>query len=362
MAGVVITLLASSLSLSVAQESPTALRTDYWPTDQWETATPEEHQMDGQLLADMLTTVSSTPANFLHSVLVIRHGYIVSEAYYPPYTIARKHEIYSVTKSVVSTLAGIAVDQGYISSLDQPVLSFFPDRTFENVDERKQAMTLRHLITMQSGLDWGEAKENEINGTQDWVAFVMNTPMRAEPGTEFYYCTGCSHVVSAIIQQATGTTTRDFADQVLFAPLGISDILWKIDPLDISTGGTGLRLRPRDMAKIGYLFLHNGEWDGQTIISPEWVQAATSTQVEADVPMATGVELDYGYMWWTFPRLKAYLALGYDGQIIVNVPELDLEVVMTASVGAAGYDAIFNLIETYIIPAVQDLPEGFLSS
>ncbi|MBA3868702.1 MAG: serine hydrolase [Anaerolineae bacterium] len=338
-----------------------AIHSDYWPTEDWRTSSPEDQQMDSQLLTQMLQAVTDNKIN-LHSLIVIRHGYIVSETYFPPYTIKRKHEVYSVTKSFTSTLVGIAIDRGFIDSLDHPVLDFFPDKTFENVDARKKAMTLRDLVTMQSGLDWNEEKEMGINTSDDWVAYTLNTPMRAEPGTESYYCTGCAHVVSAIIQKATKTTKRDFADKVLFKPLGISDILWKVDPDGIPSGGTGLRLEPRDMAKLGYLFLHNGEWDGQTIVSADWVKNATTTQAGANVDMATGVKLDYGYMWWTFPRLKAYLALGFDGQLIFNIPDLDLEVVMNASTGTRIYQDTFGLIEKYIVPAVKDMPADFLTA
>ncbi len=342
--------------------SPTpAADNDYWPTDEWRTSSPEDQQMDSQLLAQLLDTVKRENIG-LHSLLVIRHGTIVSESYFPPFSNTRKHEIFSVTKSVVSTLVGIAIDQGYIGSLDHQVLDLFPDKTFENVDDRKKAMTLRDLMTMQSGLDWNERRESEFTASKDWVTYVLNTPMRAEPGTESYYCTGCAHVVSAIIQQATHMNTLDFAKKFLFEPLGIKDILWKRGSENVATGGTGLRLRPRDMAKFGYLFLHNGEWNGQQIVAADWVQQATITQAKWGVDMATDVNLDYGFMWWTFPRLKAYLALGFDGQTVFIIPELDLEIVMTASMSTRVYEDTFGLIEKYIIPAVKDIPSDFVSS
>ncbi len=356
--------LATASFTLAAEATPSPAPTihgDYWPTDDWRTSSPEDQQMDSQLLTQ-LVNAAKEPGIGLHSVLVIRNGYIVSETYFAPHTATRKHEMYSVTKSVISTLVGIAIDQGYIDSLDHLVLDFFLNKTFENVDDRKKAMTLRDLVTMQSGLDWNESLENGISVSKDWVTYVLNIPMRTAPGTESYYCTGCSHVVSAIIQQATHMNTLDFAKKVLFEPLGIKDILWKRGSENIPVGGTGLRLRTRDMAKFGYLFLHNGKWDDQPIVSADWVQQATTTQAKANVDMATGVNLDYGFMWWTFPRLKAYLALGFDGQIIFIIPELDLEVVMNASTGTRGYEDIFALIETYIVPAVQDAPSDFLSS
>lgn len=355
--GLGLQLSASSLVLAAeATATPTpTIHSDYWPTTDWRTSSPEDQQVDSQKLTEMLDTVKEKHIN-LHSLLVIRHGYIVSETYFPNHTSDEKHDLFSVTKSFVSTLVGIAVDQGYIDSLDHPVLDYFPDKTFKNVDDRKKAMTLRDLITMQTGLAWDESMLYQMSRSADWISYVLSLPMNAKPGTEFNYCTGCSHVVSAIIQRTTKMNTREFAEQVLLSPLGITDINWRLDPEKIPVGGTDLQMSSRNMAKLGYLFLHNGEWDGQTIVPGDWVQNAITTQVK------TGGDLDYGLMWWNYPRLKAYTALGYNGQTVFVIPDLDLMIVTTAATVNHNHDEIFELIENDVIPAVQDMPSGFLSS
>ncbi len=340
-----------------ATPTPTpAISSDYWPTVDWRTSSPEDQQMDSQKLAQVLDTVREKKIN-LHSLLIMRHGSIVSETYFSPYAADRRHELYSVTKSYVSTLMGIAIDQGYIDNLDHFVLDFFPDHTFKNMDDRKKAMTLGDLVTMRAGLDWDESSSlNRLFNAPDWVTFMLDLPMKDQPGTTFNYCTGCSHILSAILEKATNSKLADFAEKVLLKPLGISDIFWQTDPDNLPIGGFGLRLKPRDMAKLGYLFLHNGQWDGQTIVSADWVQKASHTQVE------TGGDLNYGWMWWTYPRFKAYTALGYDGQTVFVIPDLDLMIVTTAAIAEHNHDSIFDLIENEIVPAVKDLPKDFLTA
>jgi CubicO group peptidase (beta-lactamase class C family) len=182
---------------------------------------------------------------------------------------------------------------------------------------------------------------------------MLDKPMVAAPGSRFNYCSGCSHVLSAIVQGQTRMNTRDFAQRELFAALGIRDFAWDTDATGIPIGGWGLQLTPRDMAKLGYLYLHDGQWDGRQVISAAWVRAATARHT------ATDDLLGYGYQWWTYPTFGAYTALGRDGQTIFVVPDLDLVIVTTGAI--KGHEAIFSLIETYIVPAVHKL-SGSLSS
>ncbi len=336
-----------------------AIHNDYWPTDDWRTSSPEDQQMDSQKLTEILDVVKEKHIN-LHSLLIIRHGYIVSETYFPNHPGDEKHDLFSVTKSFVSTLVGIAIDQGYIDNLDHPVLDYFPDKTFTNMDDRKKAMTLRDFMTMQTGLAWDESLIFQMSRSPDWITYVLSLPMKAKPGTEFNYCTGCSHIVSAIIQRVTKMSTRAFGEKVLLNPLGINDINWRLDPEKIPVGGTDLQMSSRNMAKLGYLFLHKGEWDEQTIVSADWVQNATKTHVKTGVVVGTGADLDYGLMWWNYPRLKGYTALGYNGQTVFVIPDLDLMIVTTAATVNHDHDEIFDLIEKYVVPAVQDTPSDFI--
>ena len=340
--------LLSGCSRSPTRSAPTLAATNsvYWPTDAWRTSSPEEQGMDSQKLAQMLEAIQQQRLNF-HSLLIIRHGYLVSETYFGTYQADTRHELYSCTKSFVSTLIGIALDQGIIDRTDHRVLDFFPGRTFDHLDSLKEAITLDDLLTMRAGLDWqeGDPAYRAMYQSKDWVQFVLDESMAQAPGSLFNYCSGCSHVLSTILQQATGRNPRDFAEQYLFKPLGISNFKWDSDADGIPIGGWGLQLTPRDMAKLGYLYLRNGQWDGQQVVSAQWVENATQKHTE------TGNGLGYGYQWWTVPSLGAYAALGLYGQMIFVNPESDLIIVTTAQLN--NHDKIFQLIEQTILPAVQ---------
>jgi CubicO group peptidase (beta-lactamase class C family) len=210
-------------------------------------------------------------------------------------------------------------------------------------------MTLENILTMSSGLDWVEGDETygKMYASADWVNMVMDLPMAEVPGKTFLYCSGCSHVLSAIVQNAVGESGLTFAQKNLFQPLGITDLRWETDRQKIPIGGWGLYLTPRDMAKLGYLYLHKGVWDGQQVVSSSWVNAATTRHIGTDG------KLGYGYQWWIYPTHGAYAALGRYGQTIFVAPDLNLIVVTTAHI-ESGHDPIFNLIDNYILPAVKE--------
>lgn len=318
----------------------------YWPTEGWRTTSPEAQDMDSGKLAEMLASVQQQKLN-LHSLLVIRHGYLVSETYFQG-DLNTRHELYSCTKSFTSTLIGIALDQGKIDGLDHKIVDFFPGYEFENLDAHKQAMTLEDLLTMRSGLDWheGDAAYTALYRSPDWVQSMLDMPMALESGVMFNYCSGCTHLLSAIVQRTTGLNTLDYAKQNLFKPLGITNVRWDTDSQGIPIGGWGLQITSRDMAKLGYLFLHQGEWDGQQVVSSGWVDKATQKYSD------TGDGRGYGYQWWTYPSLDAFMATGRYGQLIFVIPNLDLVIVTTAQVD--DFEPLFQLIEQYIAPAVQE--------
>ncbi len=325
--------------------APAAQPAVYWPTDGWRTSTPEEQGMDSAPLAEMAAEIGERNMN-IHSLLVIRNGYLVSENYFSGGTKDSIHVIFSATKSFISTLIGIALDQGAIATLDQPVLDYFPERPIANLDQRKESITLEDLLMMRSGLDWAQDDVqmfNEMKKQPDWVQYVLDRPMATAPGEKWVYCSGCSHLLSAILQEATGMNTRAFASQVLFEPLGISEMLWLADPHGIPDGGAGMRLKPRDMAKLGYLYLQDGQWDGQQIVSKEWVEKVTQRTAVIDE------HFGFGRHWFTVDSLNGYAALGSKGQIILVLPEVDLIVVSTAYTD----ESIFELVEKYVIPAIQ---------
>jgi len=319
----------------------------YWPTQDWRTSNPEQQGMDSSLLAQAVEKVKQDSIS-LYSLLVIRNGYIVSEAYFQGAKADERREIYSVTKSFTSTLVGIASDQGLIQGTKPAVLSFFPGRTFQNDDARKQAMTLEDVLTMNTGLDWveGDPAYQAMYTSHDWAGYMLDLPMTAQPGTLFNYCSGCTHLLSSIVQIKTGGTSA-FARKNLLEPLGITGYRWDSDYQGIPIGGWGLKLTPREMAKLGYLFLHNGLWDGRQVVSNSWVQAATQKHTSTDGTMG------YGYQWWIYTKYGAYAALGRYGQTIFVVPDDNL-VIVTTALSEENHDRIFALIDNYIVPAIKN--------
>lgn len=317
----------------------------------WSTIHPELVQMDSSVLDRMITDVENNNYR-VYSILVIRNGFLVKEWYRTQFDNDYLFRVYSVSKSVTSALIGIALDKGYINSLDEYVLDYFPDYEIANPSPEKDAMTIWHLLTMTTGFHWPEYYPytdprnpyNDWKASEDHVGFVLNRTMDAFPGTTFNYNTGASHLLAAIIQRATNMSTLDFANQYLFGPLAIEESLWLEDPQGVAGGGDSLFLRSRDMAKIGYLFLNEGNWEGKQIISENWVRTSTSTMV------SWGGGLNYGYQWWVDPNGALFRALGYGGQQINVFHTMDLIVVFTGM--NTDFDFGSFLLNNYILPAV----------
>lgn len=325
---------------------------DYWPTTGWRSSTPDAQGMDSELLADMLDDISNSGTR-IHSILVIRNGYIVTEAYFHPYTAETKIHVQSVTKSVISMLVGKAIDDGYIKNEQQKLLDFYPDQAFQNASDEKSSIELKHLLSMSSGLDCRtfDFSRPGMEQSEDWVQFMLDLPVIDTPGTTFGYCNGNAHLLSAIVQQSTGMSARDYANKELFEPLGISAVSegdWWADPQQITNGGFGLHLQPSDMAKLGMLYLHNGKWDGEQIIAAQWVTESTTKYVEKEDGDG------YGYLWTVYPAGDHYAALGLGGQQIHVYPSRNLIVVVTASLASyAGTPEIDNLLKEYILPSIK---------
>jgi CubicO group peptidase (beta-lactamase class C family) len=329
--------------------APTPIGPDYWPTDGWRTSTPEEQGMDSELLAEALDFLQEQNGFNIHSLLIIRNGHVVTDSYFYPFAQSRSlHDLASATKSFTSSLIGIAIGQGYIESVGQPVLDFFPDRSVANVDANKEAMTVEDSLTMSSGLECSHSPPDktthEMVDSPDWVQFALDLPMAAEPGSRWVYCGPDSHLLSAIIQETSGMNALEFAQQHLFGPLGISDAIWSSDPQGYSHGWSNMILTPHDMAKLGYLYLNEGEWDGQQVLSTDWVTAATSPSPSNS---------DYGYQWYLRP--SGYYANGAGGQRIFVFPDLDMVVVTTGDGGSEEtVDAVLTpLLTSYILPAAE---------
>ena len=322
--------LVASAYLGPAQAQDTD--NSVWPTKEWLTSTPEEQGMDSAALAKLVAYGGS---HSFDSLLVVRHGRIVTEAHYAPYTGDIPHEIFSATKAVTGTLLGMVYKDGLLDRLDHPVLDFFADRHVANVDDRKQAITVQNLLDMTSGLDWDQGFEGGTQQTmQDMyrasnlTQFILDRPMAHPPGEVFNYSNGNPDLVSAIITRLTGKPIEDYAREKLFAPLGIADWHWDRDPQGLTTGDGMLFLLPRDMAKFGYLYLHHGEWEGRQLLPSGWADVLNHRIVNAHA--SYDPSLSYSNFFWILPERHVYIANGKDGQNIAVFPDLDIVVVTTA--------------------------------
>jgi CubicO group peptidase (beta-lactamase class C family) len=312
-----------------------------WPATHawaaWREGSPESQGMDAQVLQQL---VAHGRAEQMDSLLVARNGVIVCEAYYEPFRAEMRHAINSATKGVVAALVGMAIGQGRLAGTEAAVLDFFPGREFAHDGAFKRTMTVQHLLDMTSGLDWAERLGNlpptslrEMRASGDWVRFVLDRPMALPPGQAFNYNSGNSHLLSAILTRVTGEPTEAFAREHLLGPLGIEDVEWDKDPQGISTGGFGLRMTTRDMAKIAQLYLHRGAWAGRQLVPQEWVARVH----ESRVPMLISAGLDFRYadQWWRLPEFGAVMAVGFNRQVMLVMPDKQLVAAMT---GRAHWD------------------------
>jgi hypothetical protein len=252
----------------------------------------------------------------------------------------------------MTTLIGMAADQGKLD-LDAPLLSFFPDRTIANRDALKESITVRHLAGMANGLESVGFEQDEgtlkaMLATDDYVQFALDRPMMEEPGTHFVYDSPGMHLLSAILQQATGMSTEEFARANLFAPLGIEEAIWPADAQGVTHGWGDLKLRPADAAKLGYLWLNGGAWDGEQIVSRAWVEAA----VEPRLPISD--DESYGYGWWVEADGSGYRASGRGGQRVEVAPTLNA--VVTTTGGGFEWDEIEPLLTASVVDLEKPLP------
>ncbi len=331
-----------------------------YPTQGWQISTPEEQGMRSQMLAEMMEHIKKNSFD-IDSILIVRNGYMVLDAYFYPFSIEQKHHIFSCTKSIMSALIGIAIDKGYIQNVDRPIIDFFPDKAFANMDDLKKSITLKNLLMMASGLKCRDSYLYryvgffDMRNSNDWAQYVLDLPMADAPGEKFVYCNGVSYLLSVIIQNATKMKTLDFARKHLFEPLGINDVEWERSPQGIDAGYGEMWLKPHDMAKIGWLYLNKGRWGNKQILPSAWVEVSTKGHIDATL-------FDhYGYQWWVDSG-GYYMAVGWKGQRIFVVPQKNIVAVFTGDLTGLGEALILkNLLDFYIIPAASS-PNSLPSS
>ncbi|MBD3920606.1 serine hydrolase [Paenibacillus sp. PR3] len=318
--------------------------------DFWQASTPSAEGMDEALLAGIQDEVDKHHER-LYSLMIVRHGKVVLEQYYHGRTAQDQAGVFSVSKSILSALTGIAIRDGIFTGVEQDVGSLLPD---EQRGEMQAPLQLKQLLTMSGGLKPVDDTIMDWFNSSNWVDFVLQEPSMEKPGIVFRYNTGLSHLLSAALTHASGESTISYAEKHLLGPLGIQDYGWQKDPQGIPAGGTMVTLRPRDMARFGYLYLHNGEWIGRQLVPKDWVAASTKEQIKTDSGGS------YGYFFWLGESKTKdgvahpnFAATGYGDQLVLVVPELDLVAVATSNPDSRDTSSAGELIDRYVIPAIM---------
>lgn len=310
------------------------------PDDGWQKAMPQEVNMNEVILQDLVTKMHNGLFGNFDGLVIIKDNKLVIDEYKNGYNADRIHTVQSVTKSITSLLVGIAIDHSEIHNEEVKILDYFQINTVENLDEMKRAITIRDLLTMQGGFHWDEFstpinEDNPVvkmNNSPNWVKCAIDAPMSYKPGTKFQYNSGGVMLLDHIIHKETGMHADKYAEKQLFSRLGIRNYYWSKQHIFFGTThtGGGLYLRPRDLAKIGQLILNKGRWEGEQIVSEEWISKSLEKHVES-VPLGI-LRAGYGYLWWIFPdksaqNLDIYACMGSGGQYMFIIPQHNLIVV-----------------------------------
>ncbi|WP_429749662.1 MULTISPECIES: serine hydrolase domain-containing protein [unclassified Bacillus (in: firmicutes)] len=273
----------------------------------------------------------------VNAFLVYQKGEIVTEYYKTEQCAQNVYKINSITKSIISILIGIAIEKGYIHSIHTPIVEWIP-----NIPKEKQDLTIYHLLTMTTGEEWqefgnGVVFPNDFVESDHWIDYILEKPLMNQPGTKMNYNSGSSHLLSYILQKTTNMTTEQFAKIHLFDPLHITDYEWQQDPQGIFVGGFGMKMKAEDMLKIGLLCLQNGYWNGQQLVSLSWIEQSHQERFTTYEHIGA-----YGYHWWVLDPSNfnmpyhTYFAMGYGGQYIIIVPQLELVAVISSQMPKRG--------------------------
>ncbi|MBS4196025.1 serine hydrolase [Bacillus sp. FJAT-49870] len=284
--------------------------------------------------------------------MVLRHGQVIAEGTWSPYDEEHPHILNSLSKSFTSTAIGLAIEEGKLS-LDDAVISFFPEYMTEEIEKNMANLKVRHLLSMSTGHD--EDTTPYLRRSNDWVREFLSIPIVHEPGTHFLYNTGATYMLSAILTKVTGMKLLDYLQPRLFEPLGMSDITTTTCPKGIHFGGAGMSVKIEDIAKFGLLYLQKGVWEGKQIIPSHWVEEATSKQISNGNDVNNDWAQGYGYQFWRC-RHGAYRGDGAFGQYCIVMPEQDAVVAITAGVMDMG--DILNLVWIHLLPGMTEPIEG----
>lgn len=302
---------------------------------EWRTSTPEAQGVDSHDLTRVLQRVALQGID-LHSLIVYRNGHVILEVYPPPYDAQTVHNVKSVSKSLLSALVGIALDNGIVGGIDQHISEFFPEYFATDMHPGKRDISLRHLLTMTSGLDLDEngPKMNAVFSSEDWIGATLQRPLVALPGEHFVYSTALTHLMSGLLSRASHNSLLDLCQRYLCGPLEFEKVQWRTGPAGYNFGGAELYLRPRDMLKFGLLYLNDGKWQGQQLVPSSWIRASTQNQLGQ-----AASEQPYGFWWW--PVKHGYKAVGWGGQRLLIIPRKHLVIAATFA-DPDGFDRIFK--------------------
>ncbi len=366
-----------------------------WPAKEWTISAPAAEKMINDSLKAFEADINSGKYGYVDGMFITRNGKLIYQRswkhdyekiygdnagttsplnpydpggpynyfnpwWHPFYRRGELHSLQSVTKTITSVVIGVATTRNEFPDLSKTVLSFFDTSQVKNIDDRKRRMTIKHLLTMTAGFNWNEnlpysdpANDGiAMEASFDWIKYVIDKPMAFEPGQTFAYNSGASQLLSYIFRRSTGKDIEEYAAQYLFAPLGISDYFWKRTPTGLADTEGGLYLRPADLARIFYLFLQNGNWDGRQIVSTGWVQSSISPV------MSLGGGTKYGYKWWLYEYENSRLAWfgsGFGGQFPIVIPEYNIVAVFTAWNVLPGRPGLGrNIIVSRLLNAIAD--------
>jgi CubicO group peptidase (beta-lactamase class C family) len=343
---------------------------DYWPTDDWHTSTPEKQGMKSEVLAGLFDQLEG---QHMHSIVVTRNGYLVAEAYNQDLNKDAKQHIFSATKSVTSALTGIAMDEGKVKGLTQTLYDIFPDWIAFNTNEMRRQITIGELLTMTSSIHWNNDNEystNRMMATQVWPQYVISQPLDDVPGKVYTYSNGDAVLAGSALEKLVGEPLSNYANRKLFQPLGIKDVDWATDPSGVTNGAWGIHMTTREMAKFGYLYLHDGVWDGKQIVPKDWVSQSIAPYMVQE--SKEGDKRGYGFFWWMRALNQKddihidneiYSAIGSGGQRIAVIPKYNLVIAIT---GNNMEDAFFsdNFIVNNVVAsivsdkAIKENPDG----
>ncbi|WP_161484666.1 serine hydrolase domain-containing protein [Kosmotoga arenicorallina] len=324
---------------------------DYWPTNSW------KHD-DSYSFDELESYIKRIFWKELHSLIIVKDGYVVYENYFKEngsqVSPDELHALYSATKSINSLLVGIMIDKGYISSEQIKITEIFSDYVFENPSKEKEEIEIRHVPENTCGFEWNEWAYsysdprniyNKFVNSPDRVQFVLNLPMAHTPGEKFVYNTGASHLITAAIQRLTGKSALELAEENLFHPLGITEVIWSKDSQGINKGA-GLNMIPEDMAKIGLLVLTEGIWEGKQLVPKSWIEKSLQKMHKVST------DVFFGYHWWIYEYkdIEIISAYGYNDQRIYIVPSKSLVVVTTAAISS---EFSLTLLKDYILPKFE---------